>query len=309
VILPLIATLVILGGILFCRWRSSRKTTTLAPTTTAPTIPAPPPAPARPPRKFSFAGLAGWLVFIALVAGGGYWGWQKYQSSKTPAPWVQLPSTAYDPLINSASQKYGVDVRLIKAVIQQESGFKPGITGDHGEKGLMQLMPETVERYGVKNPFDPAENIDAGTHYLADLLKKYNGNVNLALAAYNCGADCVDSGKIPLSTQQHVVSVMAILEGRQRPTPFGGADATGIAVVQVRATNLSAPAEIIAKPGEWSQYFSVSPGSKIIPKGKIKINARNGEMVDDEPGARNNLNDTVFRVMSREDNEVAVLIQ
>ncbi len=104
---------------------------------------------------------------------------------------VSKPSQ-FDVLIERASAKYGVDSSLIKAVIQSESSFNPYAVSHAGAKGLMQLMDATGQALGVTDPFDPEQNINAGTKYLAYLLDKYNGNEAVALAAYNAGPGRID---------------------------------------------------------------------------------------------------------------------
>jgi Transglycosylase SLT domain len=104
----------------------------------------------------------------------------------------------YAKLIHAAAEKHGVDEKLIAEVIAAESHFDAKAVSRKRALGLMQLLRETAARYAVTNVFDPAQNIDAGTHYLKDLLVRYGGNLALALAAYNAGPEMVDRyGGVP----------------------------------------------------------------------------------------------------------------
>ena len=104
----------------------------------------------------------------------------------------------YRELVTAAAARYGVDAELITSVIAVESNFDPKAVSRKNARGLMQLLPETAARLGVKDIFDPKENIDAGTRYLRDLLRMYNNDLVLTLAAYNAGPDRVQQyGTVP----------------------------------------------------------------------------------------------------------------
>jgi hypothetical protein len=98
-----------------------------------------------------------------------------------------LFKTKFDATIVEAAKKFDVDAALVSAVIKAESDFNPREVSNKGARGLMQLMPATAERFGVTNSFDPVANIYAGTRYLRWLLETFNGNADLAVAAYNAG--------------------------------------------------------------------------------------------------------------------------
>lgn len=113
----------------------------------------------------------------------------------------------YHPIIIAASDKHQVDAALIKAIIMAESNFNPFAVSQKGAVGLMQLMPETADDLGVEDLFDPAHNINGGVKYLKQLLMQFNGDIQLAIAAYNAGSKTVQAyGGIPpfKSTQSYV---------------------------------------------------------------------------------------------------------
>jgi len=98
----------------------------------------------------------------------------------------------FEPLIREHAARHALRVELVRAVIQVESGYNPRARSPKGAMGLMQLMPATARQLGVRNAYDPAENIGGGCAYLRQLLDRYHGNEELALAAYNAGSDAVD---------------------------------------------------------------------------------------------------------------------
>jgi len=128
---------------------------------------------------------------------------------KSPA---QGDASSYDYHIRKSSRLYDVDPFLIKAVIKTESDFDSHALSSAGAQGLMQLMPETAKELKVRNPYNPGENIDGGTRYLCEMLKLFDGDVPLSLAAYNAGPTLVKRiQRIPRNpeTVQYVKKVMA----------------------------------------------------------------------------------------------------
>ena len=101
-------------------------------------------------------------------------------------------SAQYDGLITGAAKAATIQAALVRAVIVVESGFNPRALSKKGAVGLMQLAPATARRYGVKNIYDPEQNVRAGAHYLSDLLARFDSNLELALAAYNAGEEAVE---------------------------------------------------------------------------------------------------------------------
>ena len=134
-----------------------------------------------------------------------YSNWGKTEAAVAPS--ASKSKNAFDAIIRAAAQSYGVAEGLIKAVMHTESGFNTQARSPVGAQGLMQLMPATARRFNVGNAYDPVQNIQGGTRYLSYLLKRFNNNTALALAAYNAGEGNVDKyGGIPpfRETQDYV---------------------------------------------------------------------------------------------------------
>ena len=146
----------------------------------------------------------------------------------SPPKSVDCPPLAdadVDALVAGAAKKESIQPALIRAVMKQESGFKPCAISDKGAQGLMQLMPATADEFHVTDPFDPQQSVEGGAALLKKLLDKYKGDVKLTLAAYNAGANMVDNaGGVPdpKETQDYVASIMAAL-GADKNTANGKA--------------------------------------------------------------------------------------
>lgn len=125
--------------------------------------------------------------------------------------------------IAEAATREGLNPALLRAVIHRESGGRACAVSAKGAQGLMQLMPATSAELGVSDAFDPAQNIGAGARYLKDLLKRYSGNLRLALAAYNAGPQRVDAGgAVPAiaETQAYVRAILETLDGESESPSF-----------------------------------------------------------------------------------------
>jgi len=137
-----------------------------------------------------------------------------------------VPETAVNPIIEGAAKTNNLQTDLLRAVIRQESQFHPCAVSDKGAEGLMQLMPATIDQFGVHDAFDPKQNIEAGAKYLKQLFDRYQGKLDWALGAYNAGPAAVDEIKGIPDIPETRNYVQAILESL-RKTPEGGARAPG----------------------------------------------------------------------------------
>jgi hypothetical protein len=169
---------------------------------------------------------------------------------------VQQRATAHEDSIGKYATKYGVDSDIVKAVIAVESCYNTGAVSPKGAQGLMQLIPETAARFGVEDSFDSSQNIHGGTRYLSWLMKRYDGDLYKAIAAYNAGEGAVDKyqGIPPYNETQHYVrKVLAVyngLSGQAVALPavsVGSPASKGVKVGRVFATYKS-PLRV-GKPG------------------------------------------------------------
>lgn len=138
---------------------------------------------------------AGETVVLTNLAASEDCGWRVVAGSPDDAA-ARVPDegrpAAFAPLLAEAAAQTGVDRRLLQAVAQVESGFNPAARSPKGAEGIMQLIPATGRRYGVTDPYDARQNVLAGARYLADLLRRFDQDVDIALAAYNAGEGAVE---------------------------------------------------------------------------------------------------------------------
>lgn len=136
-------------------------------------------------------------------------------ASKNPQT-ALIDMNAYDDLIHKVARKHVIDPALIKAVMHAESGFNPHAVSHKGASGLMQLMPDTAKRFGARDIFDPRDNVQAGTLFLKYLLKKFDNNHRLVLAAYNAGEGAVlrYKGIPPYAETRGYVKKVLLFKGR-----------------------------------------------------------------------------------------------
>lgn len=155
----------------------------------------------------------------------------------------------YDPVVKKAAGKHRIDPALIHVIIKAESNYDIFAISDKGAMGLMQLMPATARQYGVNNVFDPSQNIEGGVRYLKDLVKLYDGQTPLVLAAYNAGQEAVKKYKgIPpyAETKAYIAGIMKTYKKpsvRTASPTYMVKDASGQTVL------VNDPAEVVKKGG------------------------------------------------------------
>lgn len=140
-------------------------------------------------------------------------------------PDLNLDRDGAEKLVREAAERHRVDPALIRAVIETESNWNAAAVSHKGARGLMQLIPSTAQRFGVNDMFNPKQNIDAGVRYLKTLLERYNGNLELALAAYNAGEGAVDRAHGIPAFRETVNYVQRVQDAYFRPGSGRLADA------------------------------------------------------------------------------------
>ena len=156
---------------------------------------------------------------LAQVAGTAALPGTAEASALAPAP---VAPAQIDALVQQNASTWQVDPALVKAVIANESGFNANATSKVGAQGLMQLLPETATSLGVRDAYDPAQNVAGGTRYLRGLLDRFNGDQKLAIAAYNAGPNAVEKyGGVPpyAETQNYVQNVLSSYDRYRAPSP------------------------------------------------------------------------------------------
>ncbi|ENV11414.1 hypothetical protein F966_00197 [Acinetobacter higginsii] len=195
-----------------------------------------------------------------------YSNWGASEASVLPS--YSRNKNAFDPLIRQAAQQHGVSEGLIKAVMHTESGFNINARSPVGAQGLMQLMPATARRFNVNNAYDPQQNIFAGAKYLSWLLKRFNGNTQLAIAAYNAGEGNVDKyGGIPpfRETQDYVRRVTSRYQNLYASS-IGSSSSSAATQVIAQSANYTTPSteavEVAPAPKQYNrQIITLADGT------------------------------------------------
>lgn len=187
-----------------------------------------------------------------------------YEHADTPLAPVLAPTKTIQDHVTDASKTTGIDPDFINSVIHQESGFNPNAVSPKGARGLMQLMPNTADKLGVRNSFDPAENVQGGAAYLRQLLELYHGDAQKALAAYNAGPGRVEQYRGVPPYRETQAYVARIIREYNRKKLAEHASAKQLAAKQRAAaskesTKKSAPKK--SAPTEAKRSSSSQPGS------------------------------------------------
>ena len=197
-----------------------------------------------------------------------YRNWGGSESAVLPS--YSKNKNLYDGIIAQAATTHQVDSGLIKAVMHTESGFNPNARSPVGAQGLMQLMPATARRFAVSNAYDPAQNVLGAARYLSFLLKRFNYNTELALAAYNAGEGNVDKYRgIPpfRETQDYVRRVMS---------RYKNLYAGNISTTPMSASAMSASYNTLAQAQQVAPVSAVSSSSNVISRAPVKVYAVDG---------------------------------
>lgn len=175
-------------------------------------------------------------ILPALTAHPAGRGFELFPRSAAAAPHA-LRSLPFGPAIHQAAERYRLDSQLLAAIVETESGFDARVVSSAGALGLMQVMPDIVGEHGG-DPFDPAVNLDVGARYFSRLMRQFDGDVELALAAYNAGPTTVQRyGKVPpyRETQAFVRKVLALYETRGDIVPTAVLAAQSLGEPQLRS--------------------------------------------------------------------------
>lgn len=194
-----------------------------------------------------------------------YSNWGSSEASVLPS--YSRNKNAFDQMIRQAAQQHGVSEGLIKAVMHTESGFNINARSPVGAQGLMQLMPATARRFNVSNAYDPQQNIFGGARYLSWLLKRFNGNTQLAIAAYNAGEGNIDKyGGIPpfRETQDYVRRVTSRFQNLYSSglSSTSGSNNANTQVIAQSANYTSSNSEAVSAPKQYSrQIITLADGT------------------------------------------------
>ncbi len=194
-----------------------------------------------------------------------YSNWGASEASVLPS--YSRNKNAFDQMIRQAAQQHGVSEGLIKAVMHTESGFNINARSPVGAQGLMQLMPATARRFNVSNAYDPQQNIFGGARYLSWLLKRFNGNTQLAIAAYNAGEGNIDKyGGIPpfRETQDYVRRVTSRFQNLYSSglSPTSSSNNANTQVIAQSANYTSSNSEAVSAPKQYSrQIITLADGT------------------------------------------------